>query len=159
MIYPKEYGTDTLYPQATDFSVEFKNYLTGSGVVCLKPFKKGQTMAKLAGDVVNSIREHTIQIKPNEYLNDVYFGGYFLHSCDPNSALDMQNLLVVAIKNIEKGSYITIDYTQSEDYLFRQFKCGCGYKKCRGVIAGKKETPRTSLSLIEHYEDDSDNSY
>ena len=159
MIYPKEYGDDPLFPQASDFNIEFKNHVAGTGVICLKPFKKGSIIAKLAGEIVGSIREHSFQIKPNKHLDDDYFIGHFLHSCDPNTAIDTTALVATAIKDIAAGDYISIDYSATEDYLFRQFKCNCGSKKCRGVIAGKKETPRTTLSLIEHYDDDSDSDY
>ncbi len=153
-IYPAKYGLDPEFPQAKDFKIEFKNYVTGNGIICLKSYKKGQLVAKLAGEIVGAIRPHTFQITSSKHLEDEYFIGYFNHSCDPNTAIDTKALKVTALKDIEPGTYISIDYSATEDYLFRQFKCNCGSKKCRGVIAGKKEVPRTSISLIEHYDDD-----
>jgi len=158
-LYPKEYGNNPLFPLPQNFKLEFKNHVSGLGVVCLKPFKKGETIAKLAGEIVDAIRPHSFQINSKKHLNDKYFTGYFLHACEPNTAINTKALKATAIKNIEPGSFITIDYSATEDYLFRQFKCNCGSKKCRGVIAGKKEIPRATLSLIQHYEDDNDNDF
>lgn len=156
MLYPPEYGNDPMFPQDKDFKVEFKNHVAGSGIVCLRSYKKGETIAKLAGDIVTAMRPHSFKISSKKHLNDKYFIGYFLHSCDPNTAINTKELIATAIKNIEPGTFITIDYSATEDYLFRQFKCNCGSKKCRGVIAGKKETPRSSISLMSYYEDDSE---
>jgi len=156
MLYPPEFGQDPLYPQAKDFKIEYKNHVVGSGMVTLKRFKKGDTIAKLAGDVVESIRPHSFRISKKKHLNDKYFIGYFIHSCVPNTAINTKALIATALTDIEPGSYISIDYSATEDYLFRQFKCNCGNKKCRGVIAGKKETKRTGLSLMSYYEGDDD---
>ncbi|MCX7553602.1 hypothetical protein OS175_06895 [Marinicella sp. S1101] len=156
MIYPSEFGDDPMFPQTSDFNIEFKNHIAGQGVVCLRDFKQGTVMAHLAGVVVNSMREHSFQIGKNKHLNDEYFTGFFLHSCDPNTAINTKAHTATAIKDIKIGDYITIDYSATEDYLFRQFKCNCGAKKCRGVIAGKKEIPRSFLSVTGYYEDDSD---
>ncbi|MGJ8663293.1 MAG: SET domain-containing protein-lysine N-methyltransferase [Marinicella sp.] len=156
MLYPSEFGNDPLFPQSKDFKIEFKNFITGDGVVCLRSFKKGEHLAKLAGEIVKSIRPHSFQISTKKHLNDKYFIGHFIHSCDPNTEINTKELLATAIKDIEPGSYISIDYTKTEDYLFRQFKCNCGAKKCKKIIAGKKETPRSSLSMMSYYDDDSD---
>lgn len=159
MIYPARFGSDPLYPQAKDFKIEYKNHVVGNGVVTLKAYKKGETIAKLAGDVVESIRPHTFQINSKKHLNDKYFIGYFIHSCDPNASINTKQLIATALKDIEPGTYISIDYSDTEDYLFRQFKCNCGSKKCRGVIAGKKEIKRTGLSLMSYYDEEDDDDY
>ena len=156
MIYPPEYGNDPMFPKAEDFKIEYKNHVVGHGMVTLKSFKKGQTIAKLAGDVVGAIRPHSFQISSKKHLNDKYFIGYFIHSCDPNTAIDTKHLIATALKKIEPGDYITIDYSATEDYLFRQFKCKKKKKKRRGVIAGKKETKRSGLSLMSYYDEEDD---
>jgi hypothetical protein len=37
--------------------------------------------------------------------------------------------------------YLTMDYAQTEDVLYRQFPCSCGAENCRGWITGRKEAP------------------
>ncbi len=141
MIYPKEYGNDPLFPQSSDFRVEFKNHVAGKGVVCLKPFKKGQTLARLAGEEINAMREHSFQIGKNKHLNDEFFTGFFLHACDPNTSINTKEHIATAIKDIQPGDYITIDYSDTEDYLFRQFKCNCGAKNAVESLKEKKKCP------------------
>lgn len=60
------------------------------------------------------------------------------HSCNPNTAGELEFFTLRAKKNIKKGEEITYDY--AEDYKFwkyrpfRKFKCYCGAKNCRKII-------------------------
>ena len=98
-------------------------------------------MCAITGDIIDEIRQHTLQIEPDKHLHDLYFSGYFLHSCSPNIELDMEKLLVYAVRDIHPMEYLTMDYAQTEDVLFKQFPCGCGADNCRGWITGRKELP------------------
>ena len=140
MLYPLNYGSDALFPQSKDFEVVVKDQYVGKGVICYRNFKKGDVIAKMTGDVVNEIRQHTLQIDGDRHLYDIYFSGYFLHSCDPNVSLNMKNMTVVAVKDIDADSFLYMDYAETEDVLYAQFNCGCGTDKCRGWIFGKTET-------------------
>jgi hypothetical protein len=51
----------------------------------------------------------------------------------------MENLLVYAIKPIQSGDYLYMDYAQTEDVLYKQFECSCASSNCRGWITGSKE--------------------
>jgi hypothetical protein len=51
----------------------------------------------------------------------------------------MQQRLFTAIKPVAVGEFITMDYAQTEDYLFRTFPCQCGAENCRGIVKGRKE--------------------
>lgn len=139
MLYPESYGQDPLFPKATDFEVVFKDDASGKGVICYRDFKRGEIIARMSGEVINVIRQHTLQITSDEHLFDPYFSGYFLHSCEPNISLDMKNLTVTAVQDIKANSYLYMDYAETEDYLFKQFPCSCGSVYCRGWIAGKKD--------------------
>ena len=140
-VYPAAYGNDPLFPKSTDFKVVNVNESCGLGVICFREFKRNDIVAKLAGDIIHDIRQHSLQIRPGTHLYDMYFSGYFLHSCDPNVFLDMENMLVYAVRDINPNDLLTMDYAQTEDFLFRQFACSCGAENCRKWICGKMETP------------------
>ncbi len=137
MLYPARFGTDPLFPQSSDFSVVFKDETTGLGVITYRSFKAGEVIAKMAGEVVEDIRQHTLQISSTEHLFDTHFSGYFLHSCAPNISLNMQELTVTALTDIPAGSFLYMDYAETEDRLFKQFPCSCGAEECRGWVGGK----------------------
>jgi len=138
-VYPASFGSDPRFPKKCDFEIHKTSKSKGLGVIAKKAFQKGELVAKMAGPTVNNIQQHTLQISKNVHLHDTYFSGYFLHSCDPNIHVDMQKLEVTALKPIKKNSYLYMDYSETEDYLFKIFKCGCGAKNCRGIIRGKKD--------------------
>lgn len=138
-VYPKSFGDDPLYPKKSDFEINKTSKNKGLGVITKKAFGKGELLAKLAGPKISEIKQHTLQIDDKSHLHDTYFSGYFLHSCDPNIRVDMQRMEVVALKPIKKNTYLYMDYSDTEDHLFRIFRCGCGSKKCRGIIRGKKD--------------------
>jgi len=60
------------------------------------------------------------------------------HSCDPNTVF--AGLNVVALRDIERGEELTIDYSTFCDERMPEFECECGSKNCRGRISGKRVT-------------------
>lgn len=137
MLYPVNFGQDPLFPKSTDFEVVFKDEASGKGVICYRAFKRGEVIASMSGEVINVIRQHTLQIEQDKHLYDPYFSGYFLHSCAPNISLDMEKLTVTALQDIPANSYLYMDYAETEDYLFKQFPCSCEANNCRGWVGGK----------------------
>jgi len=139
MLYPDQFGKDPLFPKDSDFAVVFIYELAGRGVITYRAFKKGDVVARMAGHVVDEIRQHTLQLTPETHLFDPYFSGYFLHSCAPNISLNMEDLTVTALEDIPADSFLYMDYAETEDVLFRQFPCSCGAARCRGWVTGRKE--------------------
>jgi len=142
MLYPLTFGNNPLYPQASDFAVVNKDHENGQGVITHRSFEPGDLLAKVAGEIVSDIRQHTLQVSRRRHMYDPYFTGYLLHSCDPNVSLDMRRKTLTALKPIQAGSFLFMDYAETEDTLFRQFACCCGSDKCRGWISGRKEAPQ-----------------
>ena len=56
------------------------------------------------------------------------------HSCDPNTGFS--GLDVVALRDINTGEELTIDYVTFCDQHMPPFDCQCGSPKCRGRITG-----------------------
>lgn len=137
MLYPANFGHNPLFPKDSDFEVRFKDAQSGKGVFSFRAFKRGEVIAHMSGEVINEIRQHTLQISADRHLFDPYFSGYFLHSCAPNISLDMANLTVTALEDIPANSYLYMDYAETEDHLFKQFPCSCGSSTCRGWVGGK----------------------
>ena len=154
-IYPYEIDETTGYPTRQDFFVSTAGDEKGFGLYTRRPFKKGEQMARFTGEVLKEIRLHTLQISPGKHLHDPHFVGYLLHSCEPNVALDMKRLTMVALKDINPGEALTMDYASTEDVLYRQFPCACKAEKCRQWITGRLETinreGRDYLKSITHH--------
>jgi len=66
------------------------------------------------------------------------------HSCDPNTAY--RGLDVVALRDIEAGEELTLDYAGFCNEDMAPFECRCGARGCRGWITGR---PGNSVELRE----------
>jgi hypothetical protein len=140
-MYPACFGTNPLFPNGNDFEIVLKNETNGKGVITYRSFEPGELVGAMTGPILRHRTQHTLEIAPGRHLNDTYFSGYFLHSCSPNVSLDMANLLVTAVRPIRPFEFITMDYAETENVLFRQFPCSCGEPNCRGWITGRAEEP------------------
>jgi D-alanine-D-alanine ligase len=58
------------------------------------------------------------------------------HSCTPNTGYD--GLTVIALRNIDPGEELTLDYATFLDDSMEPFVCRCGSAQCRGLITGTK---------------------
>ncbi|WP_163340762.1 SET domain-containing protein [Desulfopila sp. IMCC35008] len=141
LIYPHEFGLDTNhgYPKKEDFTVCRREDGKGAGVYTRKDLKRGEMVARITGNIVPTVMQHTLQVTPTTHMFDPYFTGYLLHSCAPNIYLDMTEFELWALRDIDTGQALTMDYAQTEDILFRQFPCLCGTPNCRFWITGRKE--------------------
>lgn len=60
---------------------------------------------------------------------------YCNHSCDPNAGFG-GNILVVAMRDIEVGEEITLDYAMDWTDIGEKLICNCLSEHCRKVITG-----------------------
>lgn len=142
-LYPGNFMLGDGYPNADDFIVAPREEGKGYGVYARRPFLRGYRVARVSGTIVHHVLQHTLQISTQAHLYDPYFTGYLLHSCDPNVFLDMRRFEVWAMKDIQAGDALTIDYASTEDILFKQFPCLCGAPNCRHWVTGRLEPVRT----------------
>lgn len=141
MLYPESHGANPRFPSAHDFAVVHKDANDGSGVVTFTSFEPGDLLAEFHGELLNHTTQHSLQIEPGLHIADLHFVGYLLHSCAPNVYLDMQARQVIALRPIRPNDFLTMDYAQTEDHLFRQFPCSCSAPQCRRWITGRLELP------------------
>lgn len=66
------------------------------------------------------------------------------HSCNANTQYDGLN--IIALRNIEQGEELTLDYAVFLDEHMEPFTCRCQSPNCRGRISG---TPRNSITERE----------
>lgn len=119
----------------------------GLGVFATAPIRRDETVAAFGGFVVDRAtldtlsperQSHSIQIddhlfmasseqpEPSDYVN---------HSCDPNTGID-GNILLVARRDIAPGDEITFDYAMSDVDDYDEFECACGTTACRRKVTG-----------------------
>jgi SET domain-containing protein len=124
-----------------------KSKIDGRGCFATVRFKKGRKIVELVGERVSRVeaarrmrgkrRLHICGI--NSYWGiDSSRGGngsqFVNHSCQPNAFIRIihEHILFFALRDIEPGEEITLDYVES--YHPDTKGCRCGVKNCRGTI-------------------------
>jgi hypothetical protein len=145
--YPDEIvPTFSHEPSAHDF--EIKEFDGGVGVATLRAFKKGEMLFRFSGVLSDKMTLHSLTTPDNKHLHDPWFMGRVLHRCEPNCHVDMKLLQFTALRDIEAGEWVTMDYLQTEQFLFRDFMCHCGPMAC----GGKKKALISNASVISEME-------
>ena len=138
-VYPTEFFIGEGYPTLEQFLPDTISGAIGRGVVSRADWRAGQVIARFTGWLSHEITQHTLQVTPQLHIHDPWFSGLLTHSCSPNAILDMNRLELLALRDIASGEILTIDYTVTEDKLFKQFPCHCGSADCRQWITGRRE--------------------
>ncbi len=149
-VYPAVFRVGDGYPTEEDFLVARQEDGKGYGVYARRTFLRGHRVCRISGTIVHEVMQHTLQVSPDAHLYDPYFTGFLLHSCDPNVFLDMARFELWAMKDIQPGQALTMDYASTEDYLYKQFPCLCGAPTCRKWITGRREPVRSPHDTDGH---------
>ena len=121
--------------------------IDGRGCFATAPFKKGRKIVELVGERVYRV-EAARRMRGKRRLHicaiDSYWGidgsrggngsQFINHSCEPNSFIRIirGHIIFFALRDIEPGEEITLDYIES--YHPDTKRCRCGAARCRGTI-------------------------
>ncbi len=136
--YPESIRVFKNEPTSNNFEIRKLDNNVGQGVVALRAFKAGELIFAFRGFLKKEISLFTLQKRPGLHLHDPYFMGKILHSCEPNASCNMRKQFFIALRDIKEGEFVTMDYDETEDVLYRSFDCSCGSINCRKVIRGRK---------------------
>jgi len=136
------------FPSLADFEILSNDKGTPKAIAALREFPRISRICRVSGHLLPYRSRHTRQLAPDVHVYDPRFCGLLRHSCDPNVFLDMSELWLWALKDIQKGDWLSMDYAATEDKLLRQFACHCGSYNCRGWITGYDESPNADGQLF-----------
>jgi hypothetical protein len=140
------------FPSLADF--EILTNTTGEAVaaMALRDFPRMSQICRVSGQLLPYRCQHTRQLTPGVHVYDPRFCGLLRHSCNPNVYLELNDLWLWALQDIQRGDWLTMDFTVSEDKLLQQFACRCGSHNCRGWITGYDEVPNTDGQIfLKHW--------
>lgn len=138
-----------------------KSKLDGKGIFAARNIKEGEIVSIIKGKIINwvVIDKKTSAFGPNwigcgknKWIDPKPPFNYLNHSCNPNVGIKGSKI-VVALKNIQKGEEILIDYSITEhDQLWQlEKKCKCGSKNCRKVIKSIQFLPKNVYNKYMPY--------
>jgi hypothetical protein len=117
----------------------------GKTVVAGEPISKGTRIYKCIGEILDHPTLFTVQINESKHVNCTQGTcEYTCASCDPNAKFQLENdeeLVLIALRDIQKGEQITFNYCLTEWKMANPFKCLCGAKNCLGYVAGFSKLP------------------
>lgn len=140
------------FPSLADFEILTNETGTPVAAMALREFPRISRICRVSGHLLPYRSRHTRQLAPGVHVYDPRFCGLLRHSCDPNVFLDLSELWLWALKDIQKGDWLAMDYAVSEDKLLHQFACGCGSHNCRGWITGYDDPPNADGQVfLQHW--------
>lgn len=121
----------------------------GHGIFACAPINAGERLLVWGGDIVDGeklaalpdhLRHYAVQVEEGLYLaarptDDPEPADYINHSCAPNAGFDGQ-IVLVALRDINPGEEICIDYAMCDGSPYDEFICQCGADGCRGRVTG-----------------------
>jgi len=133
-----------------------KSNVYGKGCFTLVPIRKRQKFASYAGEIIRGERKIQSRVRKQEAAGDIKIiqlgngvaidgavGGdataYINHSCAPNAFMrtaGQDKILFFALRDIEAGEEITMDYRDPDHPAAGQ--CRCGAPTCRSLKNGRK---------------------
>ena len=128
---------------------------TGLGLFATKPIKRRATIATYRGRRITTEQADRLEARGSRYMFQVSkrvtidgsprwnVARYINHSCRPNAEPVGRNsgIVIVALRRIEPGEEITIDY--GKEYLDKFMKTGgCRCDHCRRKRAAKRRKQR-----------------
>jgi len=134
----------------------------GLGVFAMVPIEPGEFILYVAGKLINfaSSRlpggEYAVQIGRDTYIDPIYPSRFLNHSCSPNAGL-VDDIRLVALRQIIPGEEICFDYSTSMLERHWELECQCASPGCRGTIQDFDLLPSTlrnrylSLGVVQSF--------
>ena len=135
--YPSEVPLFDYEPLKKYFQIVKSPEPVNEGIISLVSFKEEDLICKWTGFHLTFQTLHSLQHTEDKvFIHDPYFCGKMLHSCDPNSYLNMDTMEIKALKCIKPFDKLTLNYNKTEKALYQAFHCQCGSDGCIGWVSG-----------------------
>lgn len=98
-----------------------------------------EIIAPVPGIVRRSPSPYSLQIAGHLHLDELGPVEGTNHACEPSAYVDFRDDGLVrlrALRNLEAGDEVTIDYCATEWDMTSPFPCRCGSDACYGIVRG-----------------------
>jgi hypothetical protein len=145
-------GKEEQSPDAVKERVAVKKCTVGRGVFARQEFAAETVIAEITGQIMGTEFEsnYCMDLDGKAILEPSWPFRFLNHSCEPNCQLllwkfqkvdgrRLQRLWLHAIRPVEVGEELTIDYAWPADAAV---PCRCGAESCRGWVVDEAELSR-----------------
>lgn len=129
-----------------------KSKIHGKGLFVKNRLSKGDFVAYIKGNI-STVKKQLLYTKEEALMNSDWVGismtywidpdlpfKYLNHSCDPSCGIKGKRSLY-ALRDLNIGDEITIDYSTIEGNPYWKMDCNCGSSKCRRIIKSISDLP------------------
>lgn len=131
----------------------------GRGLFVTKKVSRGGIISQLKG-VICVKKNRTVEdalanpdwvgIAKNRWIDPAPPYKYINHSCEPSAGIKGR-VTLVALRKLEPGDEVTIDYSTIEADRNWHMKCVCGARRCRKVIRSVEFLPPRTFKAYLPY--------
>lgn len=131
----------------------------GLGVNVGEPVKKGELISYIKGELKFKVNKNKrdalanpdwVGIAKNRWIDPAKPYKFLNHSCNPSAGIKGR-VGLVALRDMQEGEEITIDYSTIEGDPRWEMKCSCGERSCRKVIRSIQFIPRDQFEKYLPY--------
>ena len=122
------------------------------GVRASRRIARGEFIFSVAGPTVTERSRYSLQIDAYRHVDSSGIHGlddFINHACSPNAFVVFPELEIRALRDIEIGEEVLINYCATEEELFESFSCFCGSPHCYGQIRGFRFLSRTQQEALK----------
>ncbi len=119
------------------FNLETSKTVPGKHLLATRAFKSGELIYRIDNyKLVNEANYQTIQVGPEQHIEELGALAYLNHSCHPSVIANTAELTVRACRDIASGEEVNFFYPSTEWKMDRPFICLCGAPECIRLVAG-----------------------
>ena len=120
-----------------NFNLETSQTVPGKHLLATRAFKSGELIYRIENFKRSADANYqTIQVGPNEHIEELGALAYLNHSCNPGVIVNTSELTVRACRAIAAGEELNFFYPSTEWKMDRPFICLCGAPQCIRLVAG-----------------------
>lgn len=108
-------------------------------LVTTEPIASDEVILELGGVVRPTPTRYSIQVGPDQHLDDMGPVDATNHCCDPSAFIDFsdpERIVMRALRDLSVGDEVSIHYCATEYDMASPFDCHCGADACLGRIRG-----------------------
>ncbi|MDD2922956.1 MAG: SET domain-containing protein-lysine N-methyltransferase, partial [Anaerolineales bacterium] len=99
-------------------------------LITKRAYKQGEIMCEMPNEnIADRPTRFTVQIAKDKHTHVGKLAA-LNHSCDPNVILDTERMLMIALRDIQKGEELSFFYPSTEWEMSTPFICLCGAANC-----------------------------
>ena len=133
--------------------------INGMGIRVGENVKKGEFIFRFKGTPkfkINKSKEDALSnpdwvgVEKNKWIDPAKPYKFINHSCEPNTGIKGK-ITLMALKSIQAGDELTIDYSTIEGDPLWEMRCSCGEKNCRKIIRSIHSIPEKQFEKYLPY--------